>query len=190
MGERMKFVVVGAGGVGKSALTIRFLQDKFVSEYDPTIEDTYRKTLTIDKKSVYLDILDTAGQEEYSSMRDTFYQNGDGFVIVYSLTSKESYEKVEEIIDSILRIKDADKYPMIVVGNKCDLIGKREISRKKVENDYKKNDITVLESSAKKNMNVHTIFEELVRSVRKSIKLQSLEEQRQKKKKSKRCLIM
>ena len=65
-----KLVVVGGGGVGKSALTIQLIQNHFVDEYDPTIEDSYRKQVTIDEETCLLDILDTAGQEEYSAMRD------------------------------------------------------------------------------------------------------------------------
>lgn len=65
-----KLIVVGGGGVGKSALTIQLIQNHFVDEYDPTIEDSYRKQVTIDEETCLLDILDTAGQEEYSAMRD------------------------------------------------------------------------------------------------------------------------
>ena len=64
-----KLVVVGAGGVGKSALTIQLIQNQFMEEYDPTIEDSYRKQVVVDKAACYLDILDTAGQEEYSAMK-------------------------------------------------------------------------------------------------------------------------
>ncbi|KAJ2545791.1 RAS1 protein, partial [Coemansia sp. RSA 1933] len=60
-----KLVVVGGGGVGKSALTIQFIQSHFVDEYDPTIEDSYRKQCAIDGETAMLDVLDTAGQEEY-----------------------------------------------------------------------------------------------------------------------------
>jgi hypothetical protein len=82
--------VVGGGGVGKSALTIQFIQKHFVEEYDPTIEDSYRKQVTIDGEACLLDILDTAGQEEYASMRDQvslfffqfFFSNCDFFVVV------------------------------------------------------------------------------------------------------------
>merc|ERR1712137_1153044 len=67
-----KLVIVGGGGVGKSALTIQLIQNHFIDEYDPTIEDSYRKQVTIDDETCLLDILDTAGQEEYSAMRDQY----------------------------------------------------------------------------------------------------------------------
>lgn len=73
MGDRkpgLKFVVLGPGGVGKSCLTIRFVQGKFITEYDPTIEDSYRKQVNVDGVPYLLELLDTAGQEEYAAMRD------------------------------------------------------------------------------------------------------------------------
>ena len=76
-----KLVVVGAGGVGKSALTIQLIQNQFMEEYDPTIEDSYRKQVVVDKEACYLDILDTAGQEEYSAMKDQYMRTGEGFLI-------------------------------------------------------------------------------------------------------------
>ena len=65
-----KVVVLGDGGVGKSCITIQFTQNQFVKEYDPTIENSYRKQVTIDDNSIMLDILDTAGQEEYAVSSD------------------------------------------------------------------------------------------------------------------------
>jgi small GTP-binding protein len=80
--------VVGEGGVGKSALTMQFIQKFFLDEYDPTIEDSYRKQIQVDGEVCHLDILDTAGQEEYSCMRNQYMRGMDGFLIVYSITSR------------------------------------------------------------------------------------------------------
>lgn len=114
-----KLVVVGAGGVGKSALTIQLIQNHFVDEYDPTIEDSYRKQVScyiqlsycytinysivylykifyiqvvIDGETCLLDILDTAGQEEYSAMRDQYMRTGEGFLLVFAVNSAKSFE--------------------------------------------------------------------------------------------------
>jgi GTPase KRas protein len=67
--EEMKLVVCGGGGVGKSALTVQFIQSVFIEDYDPTIEDSYRKHAKVDDKTCFLEILDTAGQEEYRALR-------------------------------------------------------------------------------------------------------------------------
>ena len=88
-----KLVVLGGGGVGKSALTIRLVTDNFLTEYDPTIEDSYRKQVVIDQKTALLDILDTAGQEEYSSMQDQWMREGKGFLLVYSITSRSTFDE-------------------------------------------------------------------------------------------------
>ena len=80
----VKLAVVGAGGIGKSALTIYFCKRYFMDEYDPTIEDAHRIQITLDEMVCVLDILDTAGEEEYSVMRDQYLRIGEGFLAVYS----------------------------------------------------------------------------------------------------------
>jgi GTPase KRas protein len=104
--QEYKLVVVGGGGVGKSALTIQFIQSHFVDEYDPTIEDSYRKQCVIDEEVALLDILDTAGQEEYSAMREQYMRTGEGFLLVYSIIDKNSFEEIQGFHNQILRVKD------------------------------------------------------------------------------------
>ncbi|KAL8940466.1 MAG: hypothetical protein Q9211_002263 [Gyalolechia sp. 1 TL-2023] len=125
-----KLVVVGGGGVGKSCLTIQLIQSHFVDEYDPTIEDSYRKQCVIDEEVALLDVLDTAGQEEYSAMREQYMRTGEGFLLVYSITSRQSFEEILTFQQQILRVKDKDYFPIIIVGNKCDLDAERQVSRK------------------------------------------------------------
>ncbi|TNN02977.1 hypothetical protein fugu_000006 [Takifugu bimaculatus] len=80
-----KVVVLGSGGVGKSALTVQFVTGTFIEKYDPTIEDFYRKEIEVDSSPSVLEILDTAGTEQFASMRDLYIKNGQGFILVYSL---------------------------------------------------------------------------------------------------------
>jgi GTPase KRas protein len=122
-----KLVVLGGGGVGKSALTIRLVTDNFLEEYDPTIEDSYRKQAVIDDQNALLDILDTAGQEEYSSMQDQWMREGKGFLLVYSITSRSTFDEISVFKEKILRAKDMDSVPMVLVGNKCDMEDEREV---------------------------------------------------------------
>ncbi|KAG0733004.1 hypothetical protein G6F62_013940 [Rhizopus arrhizus] len=109
-----KLVMVGGGGVGKSALTIQFIQSHFVDEYDPTIEDSYRKQCVIDSETALLDVLDTAGQEEYSAMREQYMRNGEGFLLVYSITSRMSFDEISTFYQQICRVKDRDYFPMVL----------------------------------------------------------------------------
>ncbi|CAJ0963385.1 unnamed protein product [Ranitomeya imitator] len=116
-----KLVVVGAGGVGKSALTIQLIQNHFVDEYDPTIEDSYRKQVVIDGETCLLDILDTAGQEEYSAMRDQYMRTGEGFLCVFAINNTKSFEDIHHYRADKAAEKDSEDVPMVLVGNKCDL---------------------------------------------------------------------
>ncbi|KAL5032386.1 hypothetical protein BDV3_000963 [Batrachochytrium dendrobatidis] len=87
--REFKLVVVGGGGVGKSALTIQFIQEHFVDEYDPTIEDSYRKQTVVDGEVAMLDVLDTAGQEEYSAMRGKKSQTTPSYILEKHHFSRE-----------------------------------------------------------------------------------------------------
>ena len=100
---------VPAGGVGKSALTIQLIQNHFVDEYDPTIEDSYRKQVVIDGETCLLDILDTAGQEEYSAMRDQYMRTGEGFLLVFAVNNAKSFEDIATYREQIKRVKDAEE---------------------------------------------------------------------------------
>jgi Ras-related protein M-Ras len=101
-----KLVVVGDGGVGKSALTIQFFQKMFVEDYDPTIEDSYIQHTEVENQWCVLDVLDTAGQEEFSAMREQYMRKGDGFLLVYSVTDKTSFHNIRQFHTLILRVKD------------------------------------------------------------------------------------
>jgi len=166
MVNEYKVVVLGAGGVGKSALTVQFVQNVFVEKYDPTIEDSYRKNLEIDNETYLLEILDTAGTEQFSSMRDLYMKNGHGFVLEYSIVSASSFQDLEDIRDNIMRIKDSDDFPHVLVANKCDLEADRVISTAQGEELSKKWPGSVyVEASAKKNKNVQAIFTELTKKM-------------------------
>ncbi|THX26433.1 ras-like GTPase Ras1 [Aureobasidium pullulans] len=162
-----KLVVVGGGGVGKSCLTIQLIQSHFVDEYDPTIEDSYRKQCVIDDEVALLDVLDTAGQEEYSAMREQYMRTGEGFLLVYSITSQQSFEEIKTFQQQILRVKDKDYFPMIVVGNKCDLDGEREVSVEEGKELARSFGCKFIETSAKSRINVENAFYDIVREIRK-----------------------
>lgn len=178
--KEYKLVVVGGGGVGKSALTIQLCQSHFVDEYDPTIEDSYRKQCVIDNEPATLDVLDTAGQEEYLAMREQYMRTGEGFLLVYLINLRHSLDELHSFYEQILRVKDADRVPVIVVGNKCDLELERQISYEEGNQVAKAFDCPFLETSAKQRINVEEAFHLLVRLVRddamraESAKLQGL----------------
>lgn len=165
--QTYKLVVVGGGGVGKSAITIQFIQSYFVTDYDPTIEDSYTKQCVIDDVPAKLDILDTAGQEEFSAMREQYMRSGEGFLLVFSVTDRASFDEMFKFHRQILRVKDRDEFPMLMVGNKSDLDHQRIISSEEAHNVSRELRIPYIECSAKLRMNVDQAFHELVRIVRK-----------------------
>lgn len=161
-----KIVVLGSGGVGKSALTVQFVQGIFVEKYDPTIEDSYRKQVEVDGQQCMLEILDTAGTEQFTAMRDLYMKNGQGFVLVYSITAQSTFNDLQDLREQILRVKDMDDVPMILVGNKCDLEDERVVGKDQGANLARSfNNCAFLESSAKAKINVNEIFYDLVRQI-------------------------
>ncbi|CAF1137865.1 unnamed protein product [Rotaria sordida] len=162
-----KIVILGSGGVGKSALTVQFVQGLFVERYDPTIEDSYRKQVEVDGQQCMLEILDTAGTEQFTAMRDLYMKNGQGFVLVYSITSQSTYNDLIDLRDIILQVKDTIDVPMVLVGNKCDLEDERVIEKEVGQTLARHWNATFLETSAKQKINVNEIFFDLVRQINK-----------------------
>ncbi|XP_014206499.1 ras-like protein 2 [Copidosoma floridanum] len=185
-----KLVVVGGGGVGKSAITIQFIQSYFVTDYDPTIEDSYTKQCVIDDVPAKLDILDTAGQEEFSAMREQYMRSGEGFLLVFSVTDHSTFEDMFKFHRQILRVKDRDEFPMLMVGNKADLDQQRAVSVEEAQNLARQLKIPYIECSAKIRMNVDQAFHELVRIVRKfQLSERPLSKPNYKKNKKKCCVL-
>ncbi|KAH0820571.1 hypothetical protein GEV33_002220 [Tenebrio molitor] len=150
-----KIVVLGSGGVGKSALTVQFVQGIFVEKYDPTIEDSYRKQVEVDGQQCMLEILDTAGTEQFTAMRDLYMKNGQGFVLVYSITAQSTFNDLQDLREQILRVKDTDDVPMVLVGNKCDLEEERVVGKEQGINLSRQFNCAFMETSAKAKINVN-----------------------------------
>uniref|UniRef100_A0A8C4QP25 RAS related 2 n=1 Tax=Eptatretus burgeri TaxID=7764 RepID=A0A8C4QP25_EPTBU len=139
----------------------------FVTDYDPTIEDSYTKQCVIDDKPARLDILDTAGQEEFGAMREQYMRTGEGFLLVFSVTDRGSFDEMHKFHKQILRVKDRDDFPMILVGNKADLEHQRQISQNDGQQLARTLKVQYMEASAKIRQNVDQSFHNLVRVIRK-----------------------
>ncbi|RHY10410.1 hypothetical protein DYB37_002754 [Aphanomyces astaci] len=155
-----KLVVLGSGGVGKSALVIRLVTDNFLEDYDPTIVE-------IDQRQALLDILDTAGQEEYTTMQDEWMREGKGFLLVYSVTSQTTFDEIKTVKDKILRAKDINRVPLVLVGNKCDLDRNRQVSLAAGKALAAEWGCPFMETSAKERIRNEECFFEVVREIRK-----------------------
>eukprot|EP01099_Mayorella_cantabrigiensis_P000535 TRINITY_DN1242_c0_g1_i3.p1 TRINITY_DN1242_c0_g1~~TRINITY_DN1242_c0_g1_i3.p1 ORF type:complete len:218 (-),score=74.65 TRINITY_DN1242_c0_g1_i3:210-863(-) len=168
MVKELKLVVLGSGGVGKSAITVQFVQGVFVEKYDPTIEDSYRKNVEVDGQQYLLEILDTAGTEQFTAMRDLYMKDGQGFVLAYSIIAQSTFSDLQDIHDQIVRVKDREDFPMVLCGNKCDLEEQRVISKQEGQDLAKKfGNCSFIEASAKTTTNIKEIFYDLVRQIEK-----------------------
>ena len=163
--KQYKVVMLGSGAVGKSAITVQMVSGHFLSSYDPTIEDSYRTTINVNNQDIILNILDTAGQEEFYALRDQYMRSGDGYIIVFSITSVTSFLEVNAIkeqLNMILDVDDNTLIPIILVGNKCDLEEYRQVQSSDAQRLAEEWRVKYFETSAKNKTNIHRIFEELV----------------------------
>uniref|UniRef100_K7F3R0 DIRAS family GTPase 1 n=1 Tax=Pelodiscus sinensis TaxID=13735 RepID=K7F3R0_PELSI len=128
-----RVVVFGAGGVGKSSLVLRFVKGTFRDTYIPTIEDTYRQVISCDKSVCTLQITDTTGSHQFPAMQRLSISKGHAFILVFSITSRQSLEELKPIYQQILQIKGSvETIPIMLVGNKCDET-QREVEAKEGE---------------------------------------------------------
>ncbi|WLF76363.1 Ras- protein rsr1 [Lodderomyces elongisporus] len=178
-----KVVVLGAGGVGKSSITVQFVQGVYIESYDPTIEDSYRKQIEVDGRACDLEILDTAGVAQFTAMRELYIKSGKGFLLVYSVTDENSLKELLALREQVLRIKDSDNVPMVLVGNKCDLEEDRVLSIEdgvKVSQDWGL--VPFYETSAMYKTNVDEAFIDVVRQIMRKEAAISAEKKQQKEK--------
>ncbi|KAH7176269.1 ras family-domain-containing protein [Dactylonectria macrodidyma] len=162
-----KLAVVGGGGTGTGCLITKLIESHFGDEYDPTIEDSYRKQCVIDDEVALLDVLDTANQEEYSAMREQYMRTTEGFLLVYSITSRQSFEEVTTFQQQILWVKDKDFFPMVLVGNKCSLESAREVTTQEGVALARSFGCGFVEADAESGINVDESFFDLVREIRR-----------------------
>uniref|UniRef100_A0A5F8GVK2 Small monomeric GTPase n=1 Tax=Monodelphis domestica TaxID=13616 RepID=A0A5F8GVK2_MONDO len=120
-----KLVVLGSGGVGKSALTVQFVQGIFVEKYDPTIEDSYRK---VNHRTCLL----TFSLEQFTAMRDLYMKNGQGFALVYSITAQSTFNDLQDLREQILRVKDTEDifYDLVRQINRKTPVEKKKPKKK------------------------------------------------------------
>jgi len=191
-----KIIMVGSGGVGKSALTLQFMYDEFVEDYEPTKADSYRKNVTVDDEDCQIDILDTAGQEDYAAIRDNYFRSGEGFLCVFSICEPESFAATNDLREQILRVKGESEgtVSLILVGNKIDLADKRQVSTEEGLEKASEWKVPYIETSAKTKENVEKAFNELMRMIilkKSEDKSAGQKDKKEKKKKKKRkCIIL
>jgi len=158
---------MGFRSVGKSSLTIQFVEGQFVDSYDPTIENTFRKDIKYKNQEFNLELVDTAGQDEYSIFPQSYSVGIHGYILVYSVTSLKSFEVVKVIHEKLLDVTGHNYVPMVLVGNKTDLHMERVVSNEAGRNLAESWKAAFYESSAKENRSVQSIFQAIVFEIEK-----------------------
>merc|ERR1711862_888 len=172
-----KVCVVGDLAVGKSSLSIRKIERIFVETYDPTLDDLFKFKSTINNVTYCTHIYDTVFHiEEARPMEEHYYKACTGFILVYSVTSRSSFDLVGEIYREILEEKKESKISFVLVGNKCDLQVDRQVDKEEGEELAKILNCPFFEASAKDDINVDALFDSLVKRLHESENVVKIED--------------
>ncbi|EME81591.1 uncharacterized protein MYCFIDRAFT_87154 [Pseudocercospora fijiensis CIRAD86] len=166
--KQRKMAIVGSRSVGKSSLTVQYVDGHFVDSYYPTIENTFSKVIRYRNQDFAVEIIDTAGQDEYTLLNNKHFIGVHGYMIVYSVASKQSFEMVRIIRDKILNHLGADAVPIMVVANKSDLRPEqRQVSAGEGKKVAEELGCGFVEASARYNENVGKAFEGMIGEIEK-----------------------
>ncbi|KAJ5979416.1 hypothetical protein N7501_002758 [Penicillium viridicatum] len=180
MSDSLALVLIGDGGVGKTALAVRLCLEKFAEGFEPTLDDSYRTRMVVDNSPCVLEVIDTAGRGEHAALREDYIRNGEAFIIAYSITSRESFSHVrgyynnikevkKDLAENTLQLSPSERpcrVPIILVGMKNDLEVQREISFKEGRMLGESLDCWFYETSAKTGSNVEKTFNDVIRCFR------------------------
>jgi len=153
-----RIALMGFRAVGKSTITIQFVENHFADQYTPTIENTYAKRFKHNQFDYEMEIIDTSGQDEFSVFQKQYAIGIHAYVLVYCVNSLHSFEMVKVINDKILNAVGADSVPRVLVGNKADLGSERVVSEEEGKALAKQWGCPFVECSAKTNDHISEIF--------------------------------
>ena len=194
---KFKILVLGESTSNKASLIRRYTKDQFGGIYLNTVGiDFQDKLIQIEDKKVKLQIWDTAGQERFRNVAKNYFQNTQGFVLVYNITDRQNFEKLSFWLEQI-KLNASEKIKIVLVGNNCDLANARQVSIEEAEEFAKKNNMKFFEASPKEGTNVNELFYYLANEIYQEGKPFNKKEEKTlklskdaKKKKKKICLIL
>ncbi|KAK1933038.1 Ras family protein [Babesia divergens] len=167
--QRIKIVLLGEQSTGKTSIVTRFVYDHFVPAYAATIGiDFLSKVVTVNGKTMRLQLWDTAGQERFRTLMPSYIRDSSAAIVVYDITSRESFEKVKDWIKDIKELR-GDKAIIVIVGNKTDLLDKRKVSYDEGEEEAKKLECLFCETSAKNGDNINDLFNTVATELLKNL---------------------
>ena len=153
--EKICLFTLGNSIVGKTSFILRFTKNTFNNAYISTIGiDFLAKNILLPNGEKYKVLFyDTAGQEKYRSIAFNLMKGAEGIILMYDITKRKTFESITEWVESIKEAK-GENFPVVLVGNKCDLKEEREIDKEEGENEAKKNGFLFFETSNKDGTNV------------------------------------
>nr|CCC96022.1 unnamed protein product [Trypanosoma congolense IL3000] len=153
-----KYIIIGDSGVGKSCLLLQFTDKRFEPLHDLTIGVEFgARVVPIKQKNVKLQIWDTAGQESFRSITRSYYRGACGALLVYDVTRRETFTHLQTWLEDA-RSNSNTAIVIMLIGNKCDLEAKRQVSREEGEVFAARNNLVFMETSAKTAHNVDDAF--------------------------------
>ena len=158
-----KVLLIGNSDVGKSSLILRYVDQIWNDVFVPTIGVDFKvKSLQIDNKRVKMQIWDTAGQERFRNVISSYFKGAHGILLIYDITARDSFKELENWLGEVER-NATPQVLKILIGNKCDLEEKRQITKDEGEAFAIRNGMQFIETSAKINTNVNEAFEALAK---------------------------
>ncbi|XP_063899976.1 uncharacterized protein LOC135119496 [Zophobas morio] len=163
-----KLLLIGDSGVGKTSILFRFSDDSFSPTFISTIGIDFKiRTIQLDDKNIKLQIWDTAGQERFRTITTAYYRGAMGILLVYDVTSRGSFENITQWLSNI-KSHASENVEKIILANKCD-VEEREVSEEEGRALSEEHGITLIETSAKANINVYEAFEEIAKMIKNNI---------------------
>jgi Ras-related protein Rab-6A len=160
-----KLVFLGDQSVGKTSIITRFMYDTFDKQYQATIGiDFLSKTMYLEDRTVRLQLWDTAGQERFRSLIPSYIRDSAGAIIVYDISSRSSFTSTFKWIDDVRAERGGDVV-IILIGNKCDLQDRREVSTEEAQTKAQEHGVMFLEVSAKLGSNVKALFRKVANAL-------------------------
>eukprot|EP01065_Artemidia_motanka_P002523 TRINITY_DN111_c0_g1_i1.p1 TRINITY_DN111_c0_g1~~TRINITY_DN111_c0_g1_i1.p1 ORF type:complete len:206 (+),score=74.98 TRINITY_DN111_c0_g1_i1:70-687(+) len=164
-----KLLLIGDSGVGKSCLLLRFADDTYTESYISTIGVDFKiRTIELDGKTIKLQIWDTAGQERFRTITSSYYRGAHGIIIVYDVTDRETFSNVKTWLSEIEKYA-TDSVNKLLVGNKCDLVVKKDVDYNTAKDFADTLGIQFLETSAKNATNVEQAFMTMSAEIKRRI---------------------
>ena len=165
-----KIIIIGNSSAGKTKIIDRYLKNSFEDNSIPTLGfQMNKKEFQIEQDKITVQIWDTAGQEKFNSLTSSYYKNAKGALVVYDITDKGSFNKIEKLVDDLKNGSDKNIY-IILVGNKNDLEEQRVITKEEGEDLAKKLNLGFCEVSAKTGDGIENVFQKLINEVHRIFK--------------------